>query len=186
MNRLKVEEKCLYDIILYYWFLGLLGNSLGRGTRINTETTNDPPTPGTITPPTFYYKSRTLHHVLGRQLLCSNTNVLKDACLLISTTPLMMHSRIPMMLLLLAHSHPLPLLGIHIKRPLHNTRSPRRFTQISNSLRIGKYLVDLLQRFSSRLRRHKEDMDEHRRAEDTKQNIHLPLNILKGRRHEIP
>ena len=48
-----------------------------------------------------------------------------------------------------------------------------------------EHLLDLLECFSGRLREHEEDVDSHGGTEDTEDDVHLPLDVDKGRRNEV-
>jgi len=50
---------------------------------------------------------------------------------------------------------------------------------------IGEDSLDLLERLTAGLREHEERVDTHDGAEDTEQDVDLPLDIFKGRWHEV-
>jgi len=81
---------------------------------------------------------------------------------------------------------PLEIALLHELHPLsRDMRLPRRRAHVPRSMRIREQLLDLLKRLPSRLREHEEDMHEHSNAKNTEQDIRLPLDVLKRRRHEI-
>ncbi len=81
---------------------------------------------------------------------------------------------------------PLEIALLHQLHPLgRDMRLPRRRAHIPRSMRIRKQLLHLLERLPRRLREHKEDMHEHGHTKHAEEDIRLPLNILKRRRHEV-
>lgn len=68
-----------------------------------------------------------------------------------------------------------------------NTGLPRRGTDKTQSTRsrVIEDVLDLLQSLGGSLGEHEEDVYEHDRAEDAKQDVHLPGNVSECRRHEV-
>ena len=95
---------------------------------------------------------------------------------------------IPLPLLMLKVRH---LLRVHVsllqlnRLPRNNVRLPRQGPDELRSQRVRKHVLDLLQRLARRLREGEEDVDGHGEAEDTEDEVRLPLDIFKGGRDEV-
>ena len=66
-----------------------------------------------------------------------------------------------------------------------NVGLPGKGTNILGAEWISEHALDLFKSLARRFREGKEDVDEHGRVEDTKDDIRFPLDIFESRRHEI-
>jgi hypothetical protein len=68
---------------------------------------------------------------------------------------------------------------------LNRTNTVRLDFSLPGLLACDEYLLHLLESFTCSLGKCEEHMDSHHGAENTKHNVHSPLDVDKGRRHKV-